>query len=75
VVTSIEDYERHDMSCLKELKSHKDFKNGFSISRLQRHLKIGYNRASRLVDAGLTGGVLVRCSCPAHFVKCSGSRM
>lgn len=69
VVTSIEEYERHDMSCLKALKTHNDFKDGFGIARLQRHLKIGYNRASRLIEAGLADGVLIRCSYPSHFVK------
>ncbi len=32
----------------------------FSISRIQRYMGIGYNRASHLVEAAIEKGILVR---------------
>ncbi|MGY2573173.1 DNA translocase FtsK [Vibrio sp. C8] len=32
----------------------------FSISRIQRYMRIGYNRASHLVEAAIEKGILVR---------------
>jgi DNA segregation ATPase FtsK/SpoIIIE-like protein len=57
-------------SDLEQLKIHAEFKdNSFGITRIQRYLKIGYNRACQLVDAAIEQGVLVRDSDKEYLVK------
>ena len=48
-------------SDLEKLKSTVELHGkSFGVSRIQRYLKIGYNRAAHLVDAAIQRGVLVR---------------
>ncbi|WP_347361434.1 DNA translocase FtsK [Vibrio vulnificus] len=48
-------------SDLKTLKQTPEFQGrAFGISRIQRFMGIGYNRAAHLVDAAIKQGVLVR---------------
>lgn len=48
-------------SDLKALKRTPEFQGrAFGISRIQRFMGIGYNRAAHLVDAAIEQGVLVR---------------
>ncbi len=48
-------------SDLKKLQSQEEFQSqSFGVSRVQRYLRIGYNRASSLVNTALERGILVR---------------
>ena len=65
---TLEEYQRADMAALKAFASDENFKGNFGISRIQRYLRIGYNRASYLAEAAVKEGVLVRCESPVyHF--------
>ncbi|MDA0146456.1 hypothetical protein OCT63_19705 [Vibrio sp. RW] len=55
------------MSCpmlerdLETLKTSPEFQDqSFGVSRIQRHIGLGYNQAQRLVDSGIEQGVLVK---------------
>jgi DNA segregation ATPase FtsK/SpoIIIE-like protein len=46
---------------LEKLKTSPDFQDqSFGVSRIQRHIGIGYTQAQRLVDSGIEQGVLVK---------------
>lgn len=66
---TLEQYEQHDLETLKQLKDKSEFQEPFGVSRLQRYLKIGYNRAARTIEAGLKDGVLVHCENTPYAVK------
>lgn len=57
---TLDEYEKHDLESLIALKSHDDFQGEFGITKLQRNLKIGYNRSSRLQELGVSQGILTR---------------
>lgn len=55
---------------LAALVQHPRFKNDlFGITRIQRVLRIGYNRAAHLVDAAIEKGILTRDSEREWLVK------
>ncbi|MBV7300232.1 hypothetical protein [Enterovibrio paralichthyis] len=57
-------------SDIKSLKSTPQLEGClFGISRIQRFLGIGYNRAERLVDAAVSRGVLCRDQERVHLVR------
>lgn len=46
---------------LEKLKTSPEFQDqSFGVSRVQRHIGLGYNQARRLVDSGIEQGVLVK---------------
>lgn len=66
---SLEEYESVDMQNLLQLKDTTGFQLSFGVSSIQYSLRIGYNRAARLVEAGIRSCILVRCDKTSHFVK------
>lgn len=58
---TLESMDESDLNLLKDMKKHPEFNQGpFGITRIQRHLRFGYNRSVRLQDAGIKAGILVR---------------
>lgn len=45
---------------LKRLQQCSEFKDSFGISRVQRVMRIGYNRAAHLIEAAIEKGILTR---------------
>jgi len=46
---------------LEKLKASPAFQNqSFGISRVQRHIGLGYNQSKQLIDSGIEQGVLVK---------------
>lgn len=66
---TLNQYQEQDLEVLKGLKDSEQFVGSFGISRVQRLLRIGYNRAARLVDFGVELGILVRDIEKQHLVK------
>lgn len=57
-------------SDLNALKNAPEFKSKlFGISRIQRYLRVHYNRAARLVDVAIERGILVRDTEQQHLLK------
>lgn len=56
---TLEEFEKRDLANLKELLKKPEFE-GIHIgpNRLMRYLKIGYSRASNLIDAALARNIL-----------------
>lgn len=71
---SLEQYETLDMLSLKLLSGHDEFKGSFGISRIQRLLRIGYNRAALLAERALNEGLLERCDSPSHHLTFSTAK-
>ncbi|OES24479.1 ftsk gamma domain protein [Alteromonas macleodii] len=66
---SLAEYEAFDLEFLTGLKTEPDFQETFGISRVQRHGRIGYNRAARLVEVGVEKGLLARCDNPTYHFR------
>ena len=56
---SVEQIEKNDLEILKKLRTHDQFQDKFGCTKLQRHLKIGYNRSYRLIENGIQAGILI----------------
>ncbi|KTG21963.1 hypothetical protein AUR67_00350 [Pseudoalteromonas sp. XI10] len=66
---TLNQYKEQDLEALKGLKGSAGLTGLFGISRVQRSLRIGYNRAAHLVDLGIDLGILVRDVKEQHLVK------
>ncbi len=60
----------HDDGALLNLRTRDDMQDDFGVSRVQRVLRWGYNRAARAIERALHSGALVRseqCEYRYHF--------
>ena len=58
-----------DDEYLEHLKDSTLMQDSFGISRLQRMMRIGYNRSANLVDRAIESGILIRDSKREWLVK------
>lgn len=61
--------DNQDDEYLEHLKGSNLMQDSFGISRIQRMMRIGYNRSAHLVDRAIESGVLVRDSKREWLVK------
>lgn len=60
---------------LKRLQQCSEFKNlTFGVSRIQRVMRIGYNRAAHLVEVAIEKGILIRDTESEWLVKLARER-
>lgn len=65
----LKEFHDQDDEYLEYLRDSALMQDSFGISRIQRMMRIGYNRAAILVDRAIESGVLVRDSKQERLVK------
>tara|TARA_B100000446_G_scaffold184352_1_gene206220 strand:- start:85240 stop:85467 length:228 start_codon:yes stop_codon:yes gene_type:complete len=56
------DYSKEDEALARELPSHCEQGSSYGISHIQRHLRVGYNRANYVLESALAQAVVVKDS-------------
>ncbi|MCY9874020.1 hypothetical protein [Vibrio barjaei] len=55
------DIDPQDDIDVAALKEHPEFQDEFGVSRVQRYLRWGYNRAARACERAIASQVIVQC--------------
>lgn len=67
--TKLAEMDGLDDEYLEYLKDSLSMQDSFGISRIQRMMRIGYNRSAHLVDRAIEKGILVRDPAREWLVK------
>ena len=71
VLVKLNEFHKQDDEMLLANINHKLLSGTFGIIRIQRVLRIGYNRAAHLVDRSIESGILVRSDEHPYMVRFS----